>query len=49
MWRVVVVNSLRVEELSDVVGVVARFLEPDGEIGRIEALAGELGIASYRS
>ncbi len=46
--RVVVVNCLRIEQLSNVVSVVASVLEPDGKVGGIEALAGELGIASYR-
>ena len=48
MRRVVVVNCLRIEQLSNVVSVVASVLEPDGKVGGIEALAGELGIASYR-
>lgn len=37
-----------VHQLAGVVGVVAGLLEPDGEIGVVEALVDELGEASIR-
>lgn len=44
--RVVVVGGVSVEQLAGVVGVVASLLQPQGEIGVVESLADELGIAA---
>ncbi len=41
-----VFGRVRVEELARVVGVVAGLLEPDGEVGVVEALVDELGVAA---
>jgi hypothetical protein len=43
----VVVGGVRVEELARVVGVVAGLLEPEGEIGRVEALFDEFRVAAW--
>ena len=46
MGGVVVLGGVRIEELARVVGVVAGLLEPDGEVGVVEALADELGVSA---
>lgn len=45
---VVSVDAVSVHQLAGIVGVVARLLEPDGEIGVIEALIDEFGKAAIR-
>lgn len=43
---VVVIDGVGVEKLAGVVGVVASFLEPDWQIGFVEALTDELGVST---
>lgn len=45
--RIVVSHALGIEELADVVRVVACVLEPKWEVVFIETLGDELGIAAY--
>lgn len=47
MGGIVVVDRVRVEELAGVVGVIADFLEPHGEVVGVEPLGEELGVAAY--
>ena len=46
---VVVVGGVRVEELARVVRVVARLLEPKGEVGVVKPLTYKLGISACSS
>lgn len=45
--RVVVVNSVSVEQFARVVGRVAGFLQPDGQVVFIEALRDKFRVATY--
>ena len=45
---IVVVDSVCVEQLASVVGVVPCFLEPHGKIVLIESLADEFGVTTWQ-
>lgn len=46
MRAVIVLNGVRIEELARVIGVVARFLEPDGQEILIESPFHKFGVAT---
>ena len=43
---VVVIDGVGIEELAGIVGVIASSLEPDGQIGVVEALTDEFRIST---
>lgn len=46
MRAIVVVHCVGVEELASIIGIVARFLEPDGEEVGVKSTLHELGVAT---